>query len=87
MLEQTKDVFTVLSKKYNLNRNIISMVCNQPFLFIRDKMMDVDDEKTIMIHYFGKFSLRKKYKNSKNETYERKKQRKVYYKKESTEII
>ena len=87
MQERTKDIFTVLSKKYNLNRHVIELICNEPFAFTKERMMDLNDTKTIMIHYLGKFSLRKKYLNDKIDAYERKKQRKLYYKKKSTESI
>ena len=66
-LTKKRDIFTELANKYKLNRNVISVICNHPFIFAKKVMADRDDEKSIMFHYFGKFKIKRRFKGKKRE--------------------
>jgi hypothetical protein len=59
------DIYTELSKKYSLHRNIIIQICNHPFVFGSRRISDDSDEKSIMYPYFGKIKLKNRFKNRK----------------------
>lgn len=53
-----EEIIKDLSIKYNLSEKRIELMVNTLFKFILNKMAD-DENKTIMIHYFGKFAVKK----------------------------
>lgn len=66
-MRKVGDIYTILSDKYNLNRAVVMEICATPFKFTTRRMMDPDDEKTIMIPYFGKFRLKRRLLNKKRD--------------------
>lgn len=68
MLKETRLKFvTELSHKYNIDPNIIQVICNHPFLFAAQKIRE-NDSKPIRFMYLGKFKMKRKYaqENSKD---------------------
>lgn len=53
------EIINDISLLLRLDKRVIKMVVDYPFLFITRKMKDIDDERSFMVHYFGKFIFRK----------------------------
>jgi hypothetical protein len=68
---KSNNIYDVLSKKYNINKRIIEVICNHPFVFASRKIQDPNDEKTMMFSYLFKLKVKKRYKCKKLEEYER----------------
>ena len=66
-LTKKRDIFTELANKYKLNRNVISVICNHPFMFLSRKIADDEDETNIMFTHLGKFKIKNRYKHKENE--------------------
>ena len=61
MQETGTNIYTKLSKKYNLPLPIIKVICNHPFKFASNVIASNDDTKSIMFGYLFKIKLKKKY--------------------------
>lgn len=59
-MKNQASIYTKLSNKYNIPRQVIEVVCNSPFRFANQAMTDCDD-RPIMFAYLGKIKLKKKY--------------------------
>lgn len=53
-------LYTQLSNKYKLPRQVIEVICNSPFRFASESITKLDP-KSIMFAYLGKFKLKKRY--------------------------
>lgn len=54
------NIYSELSKKYNLPTQIIKVICNHPFLFANRRITE-GDERPIMFTYLGKIKIKKNY--------------------------
>lgn len=52
------NIYSELSKKYNLPTQIIKVICNHPFLFANRRITE-GDERPIMFTYLGKIKIKK----------------------------
>lgn len=57
---------TVLSAKYNLPPQVISVICNHPFMFASRRISE-GDIKPIMFAYLGKLKMKKSYAKKSSE--------------------
>lgn len=57
------DIIRELALKYDKDPRVIKLICYHPLLFAKHVIEDPEDERPIMIRYFGKFVL--KYNKSK----------------------
>ena len=64
-----KDIFTELSEKYKVDKKIVTIICQFPFMFLRKRLMDPTNEDIVMIHYFGKFRIKRTQIGKKLEKY------------------
>ena len=64
MRNQTS-IYTKLSNKYNLPRQIIEVICNSPFRFTNEAITNMDN-KPIRFTYLGKIKLKKRYEEINN---------------------
>lgn len=60
-------IYTQLANRYNLPYQVVEVICNSPFRFIKDKMKDCDP-KACMLAYLFKIKLKKRY-NGKEDTH------------------
>lgn len=65
MFNEGGDIHAKLAAKYNLNKRVVSLICNYPFMKAKEKISDMYDEQNIMFPYFGKLKLKRKYKGIK----------------------
>ena len=65
MQETGTNIYTKLSKKYNLPLPIIKVICNHPFLFA-NRVISSGDERPLMFTYLGKIKIKKKYATNKD---------------------
>lgn len=56
---------TELSHKYNIDPNIIEVICNHPFLFAAQKIRE-NDTKPIRFMYLGKIKMKRSYEQKAN---------------------
>lgn len=66
---RNNDIIAELSEKYKLDKRTITTICQFPFLFLRKRMMDPLNEDIVMMHYFGKFRIRRTQIGKKIEKY------------------
>lgn len=66
-MNKVGDIFTTLSDKYGLHRSIIMEICAHPFRFSSRKIANPNDEKAMMMHYLGKFRIKRRYSGKKHE--------------------
>lgn len=64
MRNQTS-IYTKLSNKYNLPRQIIEVICNSPFRFTNEAITNMNS-KPIRFTYLGKIKLKKRYEETNN---------------------
>jgi hypothetical protein len=69
MVSKNSDIYSVLAKKHGLHKNIVSMICNHPFIFASRRISDPDDEKTLMFIYLFKIKLKNRLKGNKRFLY------------------
>jgi hypothetical protein len=50
-----EDIVNKLSLKYNKDKRVIKLICEHPLLFVKNRIKDPNDIRSIMIPYFGKF--------------------------------
>lgn len=65
MKRNTQNIYTELSKKYNLPHQVIEVICNHPFLFANRVISSEDDVRTLMFSYLGKIKIKRKYEEDK----------------------
>lgn len=85
-ISKSGDIYTELSKKYGLHRNTIMSICNHVFIFTARRIADPEDERTIMLPYFGKIRVRKRFLGRKKEKVKENEQT-AMFKKESGKSI
>ena len=73
MVSKNTDIYTILAKKHNLHKAVVSMICNHPFIFASRRMADPDDEKGLMFSYLFKIKLKNRILTHKKELYDAKK--------------
>lgn len=66
-MNKVGDIYTLLSDKYNLNRAVVMEICAAPFKFTTRRIADPNDERSIMIPYFGKFKLKRAIRGKKKD--------------------
>jgi len=49
------EIIKKLSLKYNKDKRVIKLIAEHPLLFTKNRIKDPDDNRPIMIPYFGKF--------------------------------
>lgn len=59
MKNQT-NIYTELSNKYGVPRQVIEVICNSPFKFTNE-VMSRKDPKPVMLAYIGKIRFKKRY--------------------------
>ena len=64
---RNRDIHSILAEKYGISKQVVMLICNHPFIFAKRVITDLDDEKPLMFHYFGKIRLKRKIKTSKRE--------------------
>ena len=52
------EVIKELALKYDKDPRVIKLICYHPLLFSKHVIEDPEDERAIMIRYFGKFILK-----------------------------
>lgn len=63
MIPQKKvSIYTELANKYDLPYQVIEVICNSPFKFAKQVMVNDNDLKDIMFAYLFKIKLKKKFK-------------------------
>ena len=70
MPKRKEDIYGMLAKKYSLHRDVITQICNHPFIFASRRISTPDDEKSFMFPYFGKIKLKRRYANKKKEKHD-----------------
>jgi hypothetical protein len=50
-----EEIIKELSLKYNKDKRVIKLICEHPLLFVKNRIKDPNDIRSIMIPYFGKF--------------------------------
>lgn len=60
MQETGTNIYTKLSKKYNLPLPIIKVICNHPFLFANRRITE-GDVRPLMFTYLGKIKIKAKH--------------------------
>lgn len=58
-----------LSKKYNIPKSVIELICHYPFKFAAKKLADPIDTKTIMLSYLFKIKIKNRFKDNKHLKY------------------
>lgn len=65
-MQNQLNIYTKLSKKYNIPYPIIEVICNSPFRFTNTVITNLDS-KPVRFPYLGKIKLKKRYeKDSKS---------------------
>lgn len=59
-MQNQLNIYTKLSKKYNIPYPIIEVICNSPFRFTNVIITNLDS-KPVRFPYLGKFKLKKRY--------------------------
>ena len=59
-MKNQNTLYTQLSNKYHLPRQVIEVICNSPFKFASQSITNLD-YKPIMFAYLGKFKLKNRY--------------------------
>ena len=66
MSQTGTNIYSELSKKYNVPLQVVKVMCNHPFLFANRRITECD-ERPLLFTYLGKIKIKKSYgkKNSK----------------------
>ena len=62
-MKNQPSIYTKLSNKYNLPRQIIEVICNSPFRFTNEAITNMNS-KPIRFTYLGKIKLKKRYEKT-----------------------
>lgn len=60
-IEQNTNIYTVLSKRFNIAEPIIRVICNYPFRFANSVISDDLNNQSIMFAYLFKIKPKKQY--------------------------
>ncbi len=91
--KRERDIYSKLSKAYNIDKKIVEFICKYPFSFANKVIRDDEDEKPIMFAHFGKIRLKSRIRGRKKEEAENTKRterrrlleaRKRYYNKKNS---
>lgn len=63
------DVIKEVSKRLDIDKELIGVICKHPFLQTVEIMKSEDDTKDIMFNKLFKFKLKKRYKDNKTKQY------------------
>jgi hypothetical protein len=69
MLRQKRDIYNELSLKYCIPKQVITQICNHPFIFANRRIADPDDDKGMMFAYLFKIRLKRRYRNEHKKDY------------------
>lgn len=64
-----EDVIKEVSKRTNIDKDIVSNICKHSFLYTVSIMKDTSDTKDILFNNLFKFKLKKRYKENKTNKY------------------
>lgn len=59
-MQNHQNIYSKLSKKYNIPYPIIEVICNSPFRFTNAVITNLDS-KPVRFPYLGKIKLKKRY--------------------------
>lgn len=62
-MKNQASIYTKLSNKYNVPRQVVEVICNSPFRFTNEAISNMDT-KPIRFTYLGKFKLKKRYEET-----------------------
>jgi hypothetical protein len=65
-----KRIYDDLGEKYGLLPGVIKIITDSPFLFIRERMLE-KSKKDMMLPYFGRFKVKKKYEQMSEDEFAR----------------
>ena len=68
MIELDK-VIKEVSKRLDLDKDLVATVCKHPFKCVVDQMKDEEDTKDILFNQLFKFKLKRRYKENKSKEY------------------
>lgn len=68
MIELDK-VIKEVSKRLDLDKDLVAMVCKHPFKCVVDQMKDEEDVRDILFNQLFKFKLKRRYKENKSKEY------------------
>ena len=63
------DVIKDVSKRLNLDRDLVAKVCKHPYQCTVNLMKDEEDSRDILFNQLFKFKLKRRYKENKNANY------------------
>lgn len=64
-----EQVIKEVSKRTNIDRDIVSVICRHPFLQTVEIMKDLDNTQDILFNRLFKFKLKRRYKENKSKEY------------------
>lgn len=64
-----EQVIKEVSKRTNIDRDIVSVICRHPFLQTVEIMKDPDNTQDILFNKLFKFKLKRRYKENKSKEY------------------
>lgn len=64
-----EEVIKEVSKRTNVDKDLVSMICKHPFLQTVEIMKDDDDVQDILFNQLFKFKLKRRYKENKTNKY------------------
>ena len=62
-------VITEVSKRLNLDKDLVAVVCKHPYQYTVDIMKNDEDVRDILFNQLFKFKLKKRYKENKTREY------------------
>lgn len=62
-------VIKEVSKRLNLDRDLVAAVCKHSFKCVVDQMKDKEDTRDILFNQLFKFKLKRRYKENKSKEY------------------
>lgn len=62
-------VIKEVAKRLDLDRDLVSTICRQPFLQTVEIMKDQNDYRDILFNQLFKFKLKRRYKENKSQKY------------------
>lgn len=76
------EIHKALSEKYNVNRKVVEMICNHPFIFTKNVISSMTDEHAIMMAGLFKIRLKRRFRGGNKNNMELRGKRK--YKKQDS---
>lgn len=62
-------VITEVSKRLNLDKDLVAVVCKHPYQYTVDIMKNDEDVRDILFNQLFRFKLKKRYKENKTREY------------------